>query len=623
VNEAPLSQLLGLAASEASGELVCEAGGVEVHVFLQSGRIAWASDSRHPRAFTEYLTEHLGLDSETIECAIVEARHSQTPIGETLVAFQAATLEQVQTALRHQIGLAVAALGQSLAGAHAVFLPRPQYSKQVVQFTFAIQEFLSGPVGQPATDTVSSSPPAVQTAGVGGAPEVGSQASDASAASSAARPRTPDIPASGQRLSHVARLSRVVIGGAVAALLTGAVVVGASRHASRSPGTGGATAAAAAAEKPPAAGGSPGELAFGMSAPFSGPLKDLGNAMRTGVGIAFALANETGGIHGRQLRLLALDDQHDPSRTMEVMRELVEHRKVFGIVGDVGTAGATAALQYALEKQVIFFGALTGSELVHKNPPEHYVFNYGPSLAKETAAAVRYLVDVRRIQPSQIAVFYQDDEMGQAALAGVREQMHALKQDPARLVHVTYKRNTADVSAAVSEISKERARVRAVVLIASSQAALQLIQQVKDCGLDLVFTNVSEVDASVLAEGLVSAGAGYTSGVVVTQVVPLPGSKASAALEYQAALAKYAVGEKPDFVSFEGFIVGRLLVEALRRTGTDLTTEALVAALEQIRGLDLGTGTPISFGPGDHQGSQKIWGTELQPNGSYRAIRLE
>ncbi len=53
VNEAPLSQLLGLAASEASGELVCEAGGVEVHVFLQCGRVAWASDSRYPRAFTE------------------------------------------------------------------------------------------------------------------------------------------------------------------------------------------------------------------------------------------------------------------------------------------------------------------------------------------------------------------------------------------------------------------------------------------------------------------------------------------------------------------------------------------------------------------------------------------
>jgi ABC-type branched-subunit amino acid transport system substrate-binding protein len=619
VNEAPLSQLLCLAASEASGELVCEAGGVEVHVFLQSGRIAWATDSRYPRAFTEYLKEHLGLDSETFERAIAEARRSQTPIGETLVAFQAATLEQVQTGLRHQIGLAVAALGQSLAGAHAVFLPRPQYSKRVVQFTFAIEEFFPGAVGQPATDTVSSSPPAVQTGGVGGAPEVGSQASDASAASSAARPGTPDIPARGQRLP------RVVIGGAVAALLTGAVVVGASRHGSRTPGTGGVTAAAAAAaaEQPPAAGGSPGELAFGMSAPFSGPLNDLGNAMRTGVGIAFALANETGGIHGRQLRLLALDDQHDPSRTVEVMRELVENRKVFGIVGNVGTAGATAALQYAIEKQVIVFGALTGSELAHKNPPEHYVFNYRPSLAKETAAAVRYLVEVRRIQPSQIAVFYQDDEMGQAALAGVREEMHALKQDAARLVHVTYKRNTADVSAAVSEISKQRAQVRAVVLIASSQAALQLIQQVKDLGLDLVFTNVSEVDASVLAEGLVSAGAGYASGVVVTQVVPLPGSKASAALEYQAALAKYAVGEKPDFVSFEGFIVGRLLVEALRRTGKDLTTEALVSTLERIRGLDLGTGAPINFGSGDHQGSQKIWGTELQPDGSYRAIRLE
>jgi len=404
-------------------------------------------------------------------------------------------------------------------------------------------------------------------------------------------------------------------------LLAGAVVLGVARHKSRGPGEGGAVPAAL--EKSPATGGSPSELVFGMSAPFSGTIKDLGNAMRTGVEVAFALANDSGGVHGRKLRLVALDDEHDPSHTIQVMRELVENKKVFGIVGNVGTAGATAALQYALEKKVIFFGALTGSEVVHKTPPEHYVFNYRPSFAEETAAAVRYLVDVRRVQPSQIAVFYQDDEMGQAALAGVREQLRKLKQDPAELVHVTYRRDTADVSAAVSQISKEQARLRAVVLIATSQAALQFIQQVKDLGLNLILTNVSEVDASVLAEGLATAGAGYTSDVVVTQVVPLPGSKASAALEYQAALAKYTVGEKPDFVTFEGFIVGRLLVEGLRRAGKDPTTEALVAALEGMHDLDMGTGTTITFGPGDHQGSHKIWGTQLQPDGSYRAIRLE
>jgi ABC-type branched-subunit amino acid transport system substrate-binding protein len=615
VNDTPLSQLLGLADSAASGEFVCEIDGAEAHVFLQSGRIAWASDSRHPRAFTQHLKEHAGLDAGSLEEAVAEARRSHVPIGETLVAWKLATKEQVRAALRYQIDLALAVIEQPSAGAKAVFLPRPQYSKQDVQLTFAVQELSSGSAGQPSADAAGPRSQDRQPAEAEGDPGVGNRARGASVASSATPPA--QVPPSPVR-ARSRGLHRVLIGGALAALLAGAVVLGIARHGSRSPGGGGA--ATTAVEKPPA---SPSELVFGMSAPFSGTTKDLGSAMRTGVEVAFALANDTGGVHGRKLRLVALDDEHDPSHTTQVMRELVENRKVFGIVGNVGTAGATAALRYAVEKKVIFFGALTGSEVVHKKPPEHYVFNYRPSFAEETAAAVRYLVDVRRVQPSQIAVFYQDDEMGQAALAGVREQMHDLKQDPAELVHVTYRRNTADVSAAVSQIGKEQNRVRAVVLIATSQAALQFIQQVKDLGLNLILTNVSEVNASVLAEGLVTAGAGYTSGVVVTQVVPLPSSKASAALEYQAALAKYTVGEKPDFVTFEGFIVGRLLLEGLRRAGKDPTTEALVTALEGIHDLDLGTGAPITFGPGDHQGSHKIWGTQLEPDGSFRAIRLE
>ncbi|OFX23182.1 MAG: hypothetical protein A2V77_11475 [Anaeromyxobacter sp. RBG_16_69_14] len=613
MNDSPLSQLLGLADSAASGEFVCEIDGAEAHVFLQSGRIAWASDSRHPRAFTQHLKEHAGLDAGSLEEAIAEARRSHVPIGETLVAWKLATKEQVRAALRYQIDLALAVIEQPSAAAKAVFLPRPQYSKLDVQLTFAVQELSSGSAGQPSADAAGPRSQGRQPAEAEGDPGVENRARGASVASSVAPPaRSPPSPV----LNRSRGLHRVLIGGALAALLAGAVVLGIARRGSHSPGGEETTAV----EKSPA---SPSELVFGMSAPFSGTTKDLGSAMRTGVEVAFASANDAGGVHGRKLRLVALDDEHDPSHTIQVMRELVENRKVFGIVGNVGTAGATAALRYAVEKKVTFFGALTGSEVVHKKPPERYVFNYRPSFAEETAAAVRYLVDVRRVQPSQIAVFYQDDEMGQAALAGVREQMHDLKQDPAELVHVTYKRNTADVSAAVSQIGKEQNRVRAVVLMATSQAALQFIQQVKDLGLNLILTNVSEVNASVLAEGLVTAGAGYTSGVVVTQVVPLPGSKASAALEYQAALAKYTVGEKPDFVTFEGFIVGRLLVEGLRRAGKDPTTEALVTALEGMHDLDLGTGAPISFGSDDHQGSHKIWGTELQPDGSYRAIRLE
>src|SRR3990172_376544 len=124
VNDTPLSQLLGLADSAASGEFVCESDGAEAHVFLQSGRIAWASDSRHPRAFTQHLKEHAGLDAGSREEAVAEARRSHVPIGETLVAWKLATKEQVRAALRCQIDLALAVIEQPSAAAKAVFLDR-------------------------------------------------------------------------------------------------------------------------------------------------------------------------------------------------------------------------------------------------------------------------------------------------------------------------------------------------------------------------------------------------------------------------------------------------------------------------------------------------------------------
>ena len=373
----------------------------------------------------------------------------------------------------------------------------------------------------------------------------------------------------------------------------------------------------------PVAGVSDTEVVFGMSSPFSGATKELGRGMRTGLEVAFAVASESGGVHGRKLRLMALDDGYEPERTRQVMQELLDQRKVFAIVGNVGSPTAAVSIPLVMAKKVVFFGALSGAPILRKSPPDRYVFNYRPSYAEETAAAVRYLVDVRRVEPRQIGVFYQDDAFGEAGLAGVEEQLRRYRRNPAEMVRATYQRNSADVSEAVARFRKEQGKVKAVVMVATYQAAIQFIQQAKDRGLGLVFTNVSAVDANELADALTGAGPGYTSEVVVTQIVPLPTSKATAALRYQAALEKHAIGEKPGFLTFEGYIVGNILIEALRRAGKELDNERLVGAFESIQGVDLGIGTPITFGPADHQGSHKVWGTQLQPDGTWKAIDLE
>jgi ABC-type branched-subunit amino acid transport system substrate-binding protein len=383
-----------------------------------------------------------------------------------------------------------------------------------------------------------------------------------------------------------------------------------------------AAALAAAPARAQVQGVTDGEVLFGQSAPFSGPARELGRQMKVGIDVAFAAANDAGGVGGRQVRLLSLDDGYEPSRTSVVMRELLEKRRVFGIAGNVGTPTTVVALPIALEKGVLFFGAFTGARLLRNDPPDRFVFNYRASYAEETAAVVKYLVEVRRLRPSQIAVFAQQDAFGDAGFDGVAKMMRRYRFDPARTLRVGYQRNTADVDDAVKKI-RARPDVRAIVMVGTYRPCARFIVKVKDAGLSPIFTNVSFVGSNELAEELTPLGAKYPDGIIVTQVVPLPTSGASAILKYKALLAKHAPSERPDFVSLEGYIAGTLLVEGLKRAGKNLTTDTLVDALESVRGLDLGLGVPLSFGPSEHQASHKVWGTVLDGAGNYKSLDLE
>ncbi len=366
------------------------------------------------------------------------------------------------------------------------------------------------------------------------------------------------------------------------------------------------------------------EVVFGMVGPFSGAAKEMGKEVRIGIEVAFAAQNGAGGIHGRMLKLVAVDDGFEPSRTAGAMRELIEVRKVFGILGNVGTATAEVAVPYANEKGVVFFGPLSGASFLRHNPPDRYVFNYRASYAEETAAMVRYLVEVRRIPPAKIAVFAQDDAFGDAGFEGVARIMRQYKRDPAKVLRIRYKRNTADVEDAVRAVAARAKDLGAIVMVATYKPAARFIERLHDAGVDkLVFTNVSDVNSNALADELGQLGPGYAEGVVVTQVVPPPTSKATLILKYQDQLKRFAAGEKPSYLSLEGWISARLLIEGLERTGRTLTTDALIDALEGIRAVDLGLGTPVGFGPSEHQASRVVWGTILGAKGALSPLELQ
>jgi len=366
------------------------------------------------------------------------------------------------------------------------------------------------------------------------------------------------------------------------------------------------------------------EIRLGISAPFTGSAKELGNQMKLGIETAFNLINDSGGIHGRQLKLVAADDGYEPMRAAESMKELYDKQQVFGFVGNVGTPTTVVALPYALERKALFFGAFTGAGLLRRDPPDRYVFNYRASYAEETDAVVRYLVKIRGVRPEQIAVFAQQDAYGDSGFAGVAKAMRVLRGgNEGAIVRLDYKRNTVDVDDAVARLRAHRIPIKAVVMVGAYRSCAKFIEKTRDLYPAMIYTNVSFVGSTALADELMLLGPRYANGVIVTQVVPAVDSYASAILKYRTALAKYFPGVLPDYVSLEGYVAGSLLLEGLKRAGRQLDTEKLVEALETVRDFDLGLGAPINFGPTEHQGSHKIWGTQLNETGRYQAIDLE
>jgi ABC-type branched-subunit amino acid transport system substrate-binding protein len=384
-------------------------------------------------------------------------------------------------------------------------------------------------------------------------------------------------------------------------------------------------AAAAGPGNPGAAvrGVSDSEIRFGITAAFTGPVRERGRQMKLGIETAFNQVNDAGGIAGRKLRIIAADDGNEPTRTLQAVRQLYEKDQIFGIIGSIGTATAAVAVPFALERRILFFGAYTGGNVVRRDPPDRYVFNYRPSYAEEADAAVRYLVKLRKIPIRQIAVFAQTDDLGDAGYAGVAKTYPAMGLNDSAILRLNYPRNTIEVDEAVNTLRVQKVPVRAIIMSASYRAAAKFIEKTRALYPEMIFTSISGVGGSSLAEELKLLGPRYTTGVLVTQVVPAVSGYSSAVLEYKNALAKYFPGEAPDYASLEGFVAANILIDALKRVGAQLDTEKLVDTLENTRNLDLGLGVSLNFGRSEHTASKKIWGTALDEGGRFQAVDLE
>jgi branched-chain amino acid transport system substrate-binding protein len=351
------------------------------------------------------------------------------------------------------------------------------------------------------------------------------------------------------------------------------------------------------------------KIVLGQAAALEGPAAALGQGMREGLLAAFDEANKAGGIKGRKVELISIDDGYEPNKSIEAAKKLIEQDKVFAMVGSVGTPTSAATQPIASEAGVPFIGAFTGAEFL-RDPYKPAVVNVRASYFQETEAMVEHLT--KDLGVSKIAIFYQDDAFGQAGLAGVKRALDKRKMQ--LVAEGTYERNTTAVKGALLAIKK--AEPEAVIMIGAYKPCAEFIKLAHQVKLEATFVNISFVGSDALAKELGADGAG----VVVTQVVPLPEETSISLVgRYQAALKAMKPDAKPGFVSLEGYLVGQFMVMALGKIEGEITRAALLEAITKQGSFDLG-GIRLTYGTDNNRGSSQVFLTVIQADGRFKAV---
>ncbi len=344
-------------------------------------------------------------------------------------------------------------------------------------------------------------------------------------------------------------------------------------------------------------------ILIGQSAAQSGPAQALGKEMRAGAEAYFNAVNMKGGINGRKIKLISLDDGYEPDRAAANTKALINEQKVLALFGYVGTPTSNAALPIFTEAKVPFVGAFTGAQSL-RDPFNRYIFNVRASYFDETEQIVGHLAQQGI---TNIGVFYQNDAYGKAGLAGVEKALKKRNLSP--VVTATVERNTVDVGAAVKALAPSK--TGAIIMISAYKSCAAFIKEMKKSGALQQYWNVSFVGSKALADELGDEG----RGVQISQVVPFPWSGTIPIVrEYQERIGGEA---NYSFTSLEGYISAKVLVEGLRRAGKNVGRESLVDALQSMGKHDFG-GFSVQYTPTSHNGSSLVDLTIISKGGTFR-----
>jgi len=325
---------------------------------------------------------------------------------------------------------------------------------------------------------------------------------------------------------------------------------------------------------------------------------------------------------------------------------------VLAILGNVGTPTMARFAPIAVETQTLFFGAFTGAKLLLRDDTagaqcKKFIFNVRASYAQEARATLEYFIAHHGIKDyKHLISFDQNDSYGQSGFSGLIDAYNAL-QGPQSLTPLPnadalfrsrYTRDSAN--SAAEEAVKVGAYIKGVVdadtsngnhtfgilmtdTYSAGEAFIKALQDWRlttppyDKRVTIVFSNVSFVGPNSLAAKLKALGETYTKNVLVSQVVPNYAQDKVSLVESYNALTSDDPNSR-NFTSFEGYIAGRVFIAGLLQHNGPFTSENLINTFEQLSaGDEIGLGTNSGFSTADHNYSKSVWGTRINPDGSF------
>ena len=338
------------------------------------------------------------------------------------------------------------------------------------------------------------------------------------------------------------------------------------------------------AEKKYDSGASDTEIKIGQTMPYSGPNSAYGTYGRAQTGY-FKMINEQGGINGRKINFISLDDAFSPPRTVEHVRKLVEEEQVLFLFYNLGTATNTAVHKYMNVRQVPQLFVATGAS--KWGDPEHFPWTMGwqPNYQTEAHIYAKYLLQTKR--DAKIVVLYANDDFGKDYLKGLHD---GLGQQAAKLIvrEITYE--FADPTVDSQIVTLHSSGADTLFIFAGPKAAAQAIRKVSDVGWKpLTFlTNVASSVAAVLEPAGLEKSVGLVTALFMKDPTDPQWDKDAAMKAWRDWMKKYYPdGNTHDILNVYGYAAAQTLMQVLKQCGDELTRENIMRQAASLKNLEI------------------------------------